>query len=603
MSSETFTVTTPAELRAALAAFAENSPAALTVTFSLSDTEALDLADALARHPSLTALTLAIAPSDHALAALVDAIARHPALTRVRLGASLPDGLQQSLMAALCRNTGVRRAPSRVRPALAAPPVLPSRVEELARDELAACQRVLRSLALHPRLVAELPTEFGDLRELAGRLLRGERAEHRREQRSARSERLARASVRDAEKVASTGLRQLRRKRRGAPLVWETDTRAETPPSADHVIATLERTRSCYACHEPYNQLHFFYDRLCPACAALNWERRNQSADLRGRTVLLTGARVRIGFVTALKLLRAGANLLATTRFPRDAARRFAAQPDFDAWRDRLTLYALDLRNIPAVERFIAHLDQTLGRLDVLINNAAQTVWRPPAYYEHLRPIETAAFRELPENLRAVLVEDDPTHIVPSLGAPDAEDSLGLFPAGTDDGTGHPLDLRPTNSWRLRPEEVSTRELLEAHTINALAPYLLTTRLRALMARGPGSDRYVVQVSAPEGQFDRLYKSPFHAHTNMAKAALNMLVRTSSEDFARDRIFMCCVDTGWISNQNPHPITGKMDQAGFEPPLDEVDAAARVLDPVFRGVALGENLHGIYVKDYKPAPW
>ena len=151
----------------------------------------------------------------------------------------------------------------------------------------------------------------------------------------------------------------------------------------------------CYICKEDYSVVHHFYDRLCPACGDLNFAKRTELADLRGRVALLTGGRVKIGYQAGLKLLRAGAQLIVTTRFPRDSAARYAAEPDFDAWRDRLEIFGLDLRHTPSVEAFCAHLVATRSRLDFIVNNACQTVRRPPDFYAHMMARETAALDQL----------------------------------------------------------------------------------------------------------------------------------------------------------------------------------------------------------------
>jgi NAD(P)-dependent dehydrogenase (short-subunit alcohol dehydrogenase family) len=195
---------------------------------------------------------------------------------------------------------------------------------------------------------------------------------------------------------------------------------------------------------------------------------------------------------------------------------------------------------------------------------------------------------------------------VPTLAvhaAPTALEIARLFPPGTDDGRGLSLDLRDTNGWRLRLGEVPTVALLEAQVVNAVAPFVLVNRLRALLRRSPAPARFVVNVSAVEGQFYRAYKPAAHPHTNMAKAALNMLTRTAAEDLARDGIYMNSVDPGWVSNQNPHGVAQAMDDRGFAPPLDDVDAAARVCDPVFSTVNGAEPAWGCFLKDYRPAPW
>ena len=126
-----------------------------------------------------------------------------------------------------------------------------------------------------------------------------------------------------------------------------------------------------------------------------------------------------------------------------------------------------------------------------------------------------------------------------------------LFPEGIRDGEGQALDLREINSWRLDLHEVSTVELLEVHLVNAVAPFVLNARLKPLMLAAPSQDKHIVHVSAMEGQFYRSFKTTRHPHTNMAKAALNMMTRTCAEELAAARVYMNSVDTGWINDENP----------------------------------------------------
>jgi NAD(P)-dependent dehydrogenase (short-subunit alcohol dehydrogenase family) len=141
---------------------------------------------------------------------------------------------------------------------------------------------------------------------------------------------------------------------------------------------------------------------------------------------------------------------------------------------------------------------------------------------------------------------------------------------------------------------------------NSIAPFLLVSRLRpalaAAAATATSGRAYVVNVSAMEGQFSRGYKGPGHPHTNMAKAALNMLTRTSAKELLAAGILMTSVDTGWITDERPQPTRTRLAEEGFHAPLDLVDGAARVYDPIVRGEA-GEDVHGVFLKDYAPAPW
>jgi len=505
---------------------------------------------------------------------------------------------------------------------------------------------------------------------------------------------------------------------------------AGAPPSPG-ALPELHKPRSCYTCHSRYRQLHHFYDALCPPCAELNWAKRHARADLRGRTALVTGARVKIGFHVALKLLRCGARVVATSRFPRDAAARFAAQGDFGEWGGRLEVIGLDFRDLGALEAFCAALCKRLPRLDILINNACQTVRRPAGYYAPLMRGELGPLDALPAptapllewnatlerereaallgaggaanlgaqnpaprlladaSLEAVNVNSSSSSSSGSGSASSAMAPMGggggggsltssaalsqlalvsedatldaaLLPAGLVDVNAQQLDLRRHNSWTMVAEEVETPELAEVMAINAMAPFILCARLKGIMssqgsnsaaaaaaaaavaapcspahaapateaaappgikgAHGarppppglpPAQCSFIVNVSSMEGKF-YFFKLPTHPHTNMAKAALNMLTRTTSGEYARACIFMTAVDTGWINEELPrHRAAEKAARNGFVTPLDEVDAAARILDPILEplaAAAAGDGggcapLYGAFLKDYKPGEW
>ncbi|MFG3702785.1 SDR family NAD(P)-dependent oxidoreductase [Micromonospora sp. NPDC047620] len=379
---------------------------------------------------------------------------------------------------------------------------------------------------------------------------------------------------------------------------------SDRPPAparngADHDAAergSLRRERHCYVCKLPYRRVDVDYHQMCPPCAAENRERRHARCDLTGRTAVVTGGRVKIGFHTALKLLRDGADVIVTTRFPRDAARRFAAVPDADDWADRLYVHGLDLLDLAGTLDFVALVGRRFAGLDVLVNNAAQTLYRPEAYHREVRAAESTAL-------------EGPAARIAIGAAPAATTARRLpagldafFPAGQVDETGQPLDLREVNSWVLSDADVSPHEWLQVHVVNAFAPFLLTSRLRPLMEASVHPQRHVVQVSAMEGSYSRSGKTTRHPHTNMAKASLNMLVRTVAPDYLTSGIHMNSVDTGWVTDERPHP--GKIAQRdlGFRPPLDVVDGAARVYDPIVRGVR-GAPVSGQFLKDYRSVPW
>ena len=393
-------------------------------------------------------------------------------------------------------------------------------------------------------------------------------------------------------------------------------------PARPAAVVELVTPRACYVCKAPYTRVHFFYDSMCQACGDLNHRKRTELADLSGRVALVTGGRVKIGQEIVKKLLASGARVIVTTRFAADAARRYAALPGFEAFRERLEIHGLDLRHTPSVERFCHELLARAGRLDFLINNACQTVRRPAAFYAHMLELERRAWTDLAAHERALLGAPEagpagqsgvpavlPDHAFAAelsqrIVAPeDAQHDRTLFPEHAYDVDGQQIDLRRVNSWRLRLAEVSTPELLEVQLVNAVAPFVLNARLKPLMERVPTADKHIVNVSAVEGQFGRGTKTDKHPHTNMAKAALNMMTRTSAPDYLRAGIHMNSVDTGWVTDEDPAEHALRKEREGFQPPLDALDGAARVCDPIIDGHNTGRHVHGQFLKDYGPTAW
>jgi NAD(P)-dependent dehydrogenase (short-subunit alcohol dehydrogenase family) len=460
--------------------------------------------------------------------------------------------------------------------------------------ELQTCLRVLAALD-------ELPVEHPDsvaIRRATAGVFKTVKLRRRAQRRAA-------LLANDASVTAATAT--------GAPGRIDDETRGRplAPGAGGTRAGTLLQARGCYVCKARYHEVDAFYHQLCPACAAHNRARRDARTDLTGRRALLTGGRAKIGMYIALRLLRDGAHTTITTRFPRDAARRFAAMDDSAAWLDRLRIVGIDLRD-PGQVVALADSVAAQGPLDILINNAAQTVRRSAAAYARLAAAEAAPLPAgpLPQIVASPAApRRDRAHWTPT---PRALAELALAPgtpppqpgaAGSAvDAGGLVPDHHASNSWTQRVDEVDPVELLEVQLCNVTAPFILAGRLRPALAASPARRTYIVNVSAMEGQFHRGYKGPGHPHTNMAKAALNMLTRTSAHELRADGILMTSVDTGWITDERPQPTRMRLAGEGFHAPLDLVDGAARVYDPIVRGEA-GEDLYGCFLKDYEPAPW
>ena len=506
---------------------------------------------------------------------------------------------------------------------------------EYSPDDIQNCISLLERFALDGTRLANLPeSQRIALMTAAGRLSRPDRDQRRKRTREKR--RADRhATVRMERKArAATGIRRAREVEVfAAPkrISGEFSDTTEKPRS-------LNSPRNCYVCKDLFTQLHHFYDSMCMPCAELNYQKRFQTAPLHGQVAVLTGSRLKIGYQAALMMLRAGARVIATTRFPVDSALRYTREEDFDQWRDRLHIYGLDLRHTPSVELFTSYVKQTYDRLDLLINNAAQTVRRPPGFYAHLMEDETRGLQHHPPEVASLLehYRDCTAQICSASGPNTSSDlpiawdqktpGLGLyasaqlsqipyaydhslikdevFPQGRMDADLQQVDLRQVNSWRLRLGDIQTAEMLEIQLVNAVAPFVLCNRLASLMKRDNTGQKHIVNVTAMEGKFLRFTKDSRHPHTNMAKAALNMLTHTSAGELARHGIFMNAVDTGWVTDEDPALLAQrKKDQHDFQPPLDIVDGAARVCDPFFHGILTGKHWCGKFLKDYAPIDW
>jgi len=449
--------------------------------------------------------------------------------------------------------------------------------QKFSQNEWEACLKVLNALKDEPFLNPDNKTFSGLITKI-----------HKNAKKQNRQESYSRMKTHDLE-ISSEAV--LMKKALAGVSGFYDDEKDETK------LTKLQIPKNCYCCNQSYQYAHSFYTRLCPKCAGENYEKRFQTADLTGRNAILTGGRVKVGFATALKLLRNGANLVLTTRFPALALETLQQEADYSEWKDRLWIYGLDLRNLKAIQEFVDFYRASFDTLDILINNAAQTIKYPDEYYLPIIRKEKEKELEFKNIPNFIPNRTEISKEIASLEYAENEESqiaLTRF--------GQPVDNREKTSWNSTLEEVSMYELVEVNLINHIAPYFLIKELKPLMKNSLFKEKFIVNVTSSEGIFSYENKTVFHPHTNMTKAALNMMTLTSAKEFEKDQIYMSAVDVGWISTGAKESLRKKQFEQGYIPPLDSVDGAARILHPVAEGIK-GNCFSGVLLKNYKIHTW
>ena len=321
---------------------------------------------------------------------------------------------------------------------------------------------------------------------------------------------------------------------------------------------------------------------ICPECQKLNQTMRNLTCDFTGKFAVVTGGRIKIGYATALKLLRMGASVIIITRYPKSAFQNYQQEPDFIEFQDRLFIIGFDLIRVDKIQDLIAQIAFICNhKLDILINNAAQTVKKSSDYYAKLELQEQNLQISYNQNILQLL-----------------EKQTQLFSLVPEQQIIDYGEQPNTNSWVRKPEEISAQELLEVQLINVIAPFLLTNGLRYYLAYDNTSRKFVINVSSVEGRFHTKQKLARHVHTNMAKASLNMMTHSIASDFVRDKIYVYSCDPGWVSNQFPPAYQISKD---FKPYLTFEDGAMRILYPILKNMFTTEKIkdYGMFYKDYK----
>ena len=409
--------------------------------------------------------------------------------------------------------------------------------------------------------------------------------------------------------------------------------------------------KNCYICKEKFglNNIHSFYGNLCKKCGDYNYSFRTMKLDFTGRIAIVTGGRVKIGYYIATKLLSYGAKVLITSRFPKDTLFKYQKDPEYEKWKNNLIIYPIDFRIFESTIKFVQFIQDNFPHVDILINNAAQTIRRTASYYKYLLPIET---KDLSKEDDKKIIKNDFINLQKQLK--EGESAQSRNPQSTKKeiqnslislmdnkskeyqeilplsviasqirimeeksqphvtvmgGDGQPYDFsKGKNSWNFEFDEIPFQEFTEVQIINTWTPYYLCVKLKPLMMQSPFPDKYIVNVTSVEGIFNH-YKRSSHVHTNMAKAALNMFTRTCGSYLKDIGIYMTCVDTGWVSPMNEmNGLLDKDKKNSYENefmnvPLDELDGAMRVLHPIIEGIKNKNYLFGILLKDYVKSPW
>ncbi len=404
------------------------------------------------------------------------------------------------------------------------------------------------------------------------------------------------------------------------------------------VLMNKIKSPGCYLCMKKTQKIHWFYHSQCPDCGDTSLKFRNLKRDLTGYHAIVTGARLKLGYQIALKLLRAGAEVLITSRKWEEAFHRYQEEPDYSNFVDRLHVmrFSFDLLKISEqMELFQNELQRVWPDkcVDIIIHNAAQTI---------ANVLESDSSSSNSEDLtESPSSEDsfynDQTKTNKRKRYPLKSWFTNPFPEV--DKYGRVIDRREKNSWTTEFGTVDPNELNNVLMANVTAPFIINQMLLPYLKNTFDIKKrkpFIIHVHAKEGHFSS-HKTNKHTHTNVAKAGLHMLTRCMASQHATidilshyqstmedtpwvDRykrnhielghhhnnlshignwVNVHGIDPGWFS-KDEYNIDTLIKRNILCPPIDEIDAASRIVYPIFENLPSfpGTWRHYIPLLDY-----
>lgn len=362
----------------------------------------------------------------------------------------------------------------------------------------------------------------------------------------------------------------------------------------------------CYECKKYYDNTFCLsaYKAYCFDCGIKHYSNKIESVQLNGYTVFITGIRVKIGFATALRILRNGGKVIGTTRYPHFAISNYAKEPDYNMWKSNISIIKCDFLNIESVYKLLDIITSNNYQINAFINMAFRTVKTSTFYSEAVRSIET--------NLeKRFYLENEQlnnfTNVVKYNGAQNKQilfDNDILSKANTNSLVTYQMpvkinifkdvvDAKLECSWDKTIDKIDPKEIVECMAINQLVPTLIINSLKSKLINPL---KTIINICSFEGQFNYEKKTDKHIHTNMCKSALNMLIRSLCED--SDPTFRAfTIDPGYVSGKKTNPELNEL-------PVSMDDAAAKIMWPIFRhfkGNPLDKSW--IKIRNYNKEPW